>query len=373
MVSQRQDSFTLAPCASDIGSVWDPSAIMRMGVFQGTTLLPLLQSGSKFEQLLQEMLQKDVGKEEKQENGAVRGENETKEKELKSDMLAVSCQWCYQLFPNEVVLKQHERYLCKEGHDVTQLHCNKEGSPFKVSQMPHDLLKTPTTPNGLPRDLSSLQQPSWHSVPQQLLVPLQSPIHLHRESLHADWLNKQTGSPANSSLMSPTSPPMQERRNPGFNASACHELSFTPTTHHSQQKPSPRSEGSQSEPLDLSIPKMRSGTDMSKENKKQLCNSDVLSKNRKDVEHVDRRLTSPSQQHVNRAYTSLFGSTVFGTYPFFNPIIPSALAGMGQNGLTSLPSTPPAPSPGFISPLAYMMEAESEAMLKRLQERTAMV
>ncbi|XP_062852702.1 zinc finger E-box-binding homeobox 2-like [Trichomycterus rosablanca] len=377
--NRRQESFTSALCASDIGRVWDPAAIMRMGVFQGTSLLPFLQSGSKFEQLLQEMLQKDVGKEEKRENGTEMDENDDTKREVKSDMsvAAVSCQWCFQLFPNEVVLKQHERYLCKcrEEQDVAQLQSNKEGSPLnfsQVSQIPHDTQKTPTTPNGLPRDLLSPQQPSWHSVPQQLLVPLQSPMHLHHESLHASWLNKQTGSPANSSLMSPTSPPMQERRHPGFSSSPCHELSFTSPSQLSQQRPSARLEGSQSEPLDLSIPKTRFGSDLAKENKEQSCNGNLPSRNRKDVEHVDRRLTPPSRHQVGRAYTSLFGSAVFNNYPFFNPIIPSALAGMGHNGLTSLPLTPPAPSPGFLSPMTYMMEAESEAMLKRLQERTVM-
>ncbi|XP_036427069.1 zinc finger E-box-binding homeobox 2-like [Colossoma macropomum] len=345
------------------------------GVFKGTTLLPLLHSGGKFEHLLQEMLRKEVGKED--QRGKEEGEEE-EERERRSEISvgAVSCQWCLQIFPNEVVLKQHERYLCRnnDGHNAEQLHSRREGSPLnfsRSSQVPHDIQKTPSTPNGLPRDLSSPHRASWHSVPQQILVPLQSSVHLRLDLGHHYWPNKETSSPRNSTLMSPTSPSLQERRHPlssGFSSPPCLDLSVTTSPcRTTQHRPSPRSEGCQSEPLDLSIPKTRT---RSREAKEGACNGSSPQTERRDVESVFRRLTPPSQHQASGGYTPLLGSAVFSRFPLFNPVIPSCLAGMGHNGLTSLPLTPPAPSPGFLSPMTYMLEAESEAMRKRIQQET---
>ncbi|XP_072540854.1 zinc finger E-box-binding homeobox 2-like isoform X2 [Salminus brasiliensis] len=349
------------------------------GVFKGTTLLPLLQSGGKFEHLLQEMLRKEVGREE--QRGKEEGD-EVEEREGRGEMPvgAVSCQWCFQIFPNEVVLKQHERYQCrnKDRQIAEQSHCRREGSPLnfsRSSQVPYDTQKTPSTPNGLPRDLSSPQRASWHSVPQQLLVPLQSPMHLRPDPGHPYWPNKETRSPQNSTLMSPTSPSLQERRHPlssGFSSPPCLDLSVTTSPcQPNQHRPSPRSEGCQSEPLDLSIPKTRTGSDSSKEARKRACNGSSPQMDRRDVESMFRRLTPPPQHQVGGAYTPLFGNTVFSSYPLFNPIMPSALTGMGHNGLTSLPLTPPAPNPGFLSPMTYMLEAEAEAVRKRIQQGEA--
>ncbi len=108
----------------------------------------------------------------------------------------------------------------------------------------------------------------------------------------------------------------------------------------------------QSEPLDLSIPKSLPVVP-----RYPTCNGNLTHR-----EGVFKRLTPPTQQQVGGAYavSPLFGSTMFGSFPLFNHMI-------GHNGLTSLPLTPPPPSPGFLSPVAYMMEAESESMLKRMQ------
>ncbi|KAI4871649.1 hypothetical protein NFI96_019896, partial [Prochilodus magdalenae] len=343
------------------------------GVFKGTTLLPLLQSGGKFEHLLQEMLRKEVGRED--HRGKEEGEEE-EERERRNEMSvgAISCQWCLQIFPNEIVLKHHERYLCrsKEGQNAEQSHCRREGSPLnfsRASQVPHDTQKTPSTPNGLPRDISSPHRASWHSVPQQLLVPLQSPVHLRPDPGHPYWPNKETNSPRNSTLMSPTSPSLQERRHPlssGFSSPPCLDLSVTTSPcRTTQPRPFHGLEGCQSEPLDLSIPKTRTG---SKEAREGTYNGSSPQTDQRDVENAFRRLTPPSQHQVGGAYSPLFGRAVFSSYPLFNPVIPSGLAGMGHNGLRSLPLTPPASSPGFLSPMTYMLEPESEATRKRLQQ-----
>lgn len=342
-------------------------------MFKGTTLLPLLHSGGKFEQLLQEMLQKDVGKDEQLgSRQSQEEEDKTERREGKSSVpvSAVSCPRCFQLFPNEVVLKQHKRYLCKEKEEqdvASQIHCIKDGSLLnfsRTSQNPYDTQKTPSTPNGTTRELSSPQRASWHSLPQQLLVPLQSPLHFHSDPAHAYWPNRKEVSPGNSSIMSPTSPLLQERRFAGFSSP-----SVTSPYQPLQHRPSPRSESSQSEPLDLSIPKPSKGSEPGSD-----CNGSSPKTDPRDVEHFSRRLSPLSHHEVGGAYRPLFGSAVFRNYPLFNPIMSSGLAAMGHNGLTSLPITPSAPSPAFLSPLAYMMETESETMLKKIhQEINAMV
>ncbi|KAF7711513.1 hypothetical protein HF521_000524 [Silurus meridionalis] len=367
LANQGPESISSPFRASDLSRPWDSVAAMRMGMFKGTTFLPFLHSDGKFEQLLQEMLRKEVVKDEQQgskQDKEDEGKTESREGKKNDGLIgAVSCQRCFQLFPNEVVLKQHERYLCKgkDEQDTAQIHLIKDGSPLNfssVSQNLYDTQKTPTTPNGMTRELSSPQRASWHSLPQQLLVPVQSPLHFRSEPAHAYWPGRKTDSPGNSSVISPISPSLQERRRPGFSSptviSPCQLL---------QHRPSPRSEGSQSEPLDLSIPKARKGSEPGSD-----CSGSSPRTDHRDVEHLARRLSPLSHHELGTAYRPLYGSAVFSNYSFFNPIMSSGLAAMGRNGQTSLPLTPPAPSPGFLSPIAYMMEAESENMLKRMHQ-----
>ncbi|KAK1796432.1 hypothetical protein P4O66_009481, partial [Electrophorus voltai] len=375
--NQGHESIMSTIQVPELGRAWDPVVAMGTGMFKEATLLPLLHSGGKFEHLLQEMLRKGVVREEQHGIKEEKDGDKTEGREGRSEasVEAVSCQWCAQLFPNEVVLKQHEKYLCrsKDREEPAQsVRRHREGSPLNFSRdahFPQDNHKTHASPNGLPRDLSSPQQPSWHSIPQQLLIPLQSPVHLRLDPAQNYWPNKESSSPRNSALMSPTSPSLQERQHPlssGFGSPPCIDLSITTSPcRPNQHRLSPRSEVSQTEPLDLSIPKTRVSSDMAREARERACNS---SSPQLDMESVFRRLTPPSQPHIGGAYTPLFRSAVFSNYPLFSPIIPSNLAGMGNNGLTSLPLTPPAPSPGFLSPMTYMMEADSETMVKRIQQ-----
>ncbi|XP_050969272.1 zinc finger E-box-binding homeobox 1 isoform X2 [Labeo rohita] len=269
---------------------WDPAEdlALRTGVFKGTTLLPLLHSRSKFEHLLQEMLRREVGD----------------EKQVKSENFS----------------------------------------------RPYDAQTSPTTNNAPYRDLSSPQRASWHSVPQQILVPLPTPAQLSQDK---HWPSEESISPRK-----PTSPALPERQHligSRFGSPPGLDLSINT---------SPRQPNHiQSEPLDLSIPKAHS---VSVTPRNPACNGYSPHHERRDGESVFKRLTPPTQQQVGGAYAAspLFSNTVFSSFPLFNHMIP---AGLGHNGLTSLPLTPPAPSPGFLSPVAYMVEAESESVLKRIQ------
>ncbi|XP_042582640.1 zinc finger E-box-binding homeobox 1-like isoform X2 [Cyprinus carpio] len=260
---------------------WDPAEdlALRTGVFKGTTLLPLLQTRSKFEHLLQEMLRREVRDE-------------------------------------------------------------KQAKTENFSRL-YDAQTSPTTNHPPYRELSSPQRASWHSVPQQILVPLPTPAQLDNR-----WPSEESASPRK-----PTSPALPERQHPiGSRFGSPPGLDLSINT-------SPRQPNHiQNEPLDLSIPKVHSVA-----LRNPACNG-----NSTHHEGVFKRLTPPSQQQVGGAYAAspLFSSTVFGSFPLFNHMIPP---GLGHNGLTSLPLTPPASSPGFLSPVAYMMEAESESMLKRIQ------
>ncbi|XP_016402075.1 zinc finger E-box-binding homeobox 1 [Sinocyclocheilus rhinocerous] len=265
---------------------WDPAEdlALRAGVFKGTTLLPLLQSRSKFEHLLQEMLRREVG--------------------------------------------------------------DKKQAKNENNSRAYDTQTSPTANHAPYRELSSPQRASWHSVPQQILVPLPTPAQLDNR-----WPSKESASPRK-----PTSPALPEHQHligSRFGSPPGLDLSINT---------SPRQPNHiQSEPLDLSIPKLHS---VSGAPRNPAFNGYSPHHDRRDG--VFKRLTPPSQQQVGGAYAAspLFGSTVFSSFPLFNHMIP---AGLGHNGLTSLPLTPPTLSPGFLSPVAYMVEAESESILKRIQ------
>uniref|UniRef100_A0A9J8ASJ9 C2H2-type domain-containing protein n=1 Tax=Cyprinus carpio carpio TaxID=630221 RepID=A0A9J8ASJ9_CYPCA len=275
--------FPLESSVPVLSRSWDPAEdlALRAGVFKGTTLLPLLQSRSKFEHLLQEMLRREVGDEKQAKNNS------------------------------------------------------------RV----YDTQTSPTARHAPYRELSSPQRTSWHSVPQQILVPLPPPAQLDNR-----WPSEES--------VSPTSPALPERQH-----LIGSRFGSPPTLDQSFNTSPWQPNHIQSEPLDLSIPKLHP---VHVAPRNPVCNGYSPHHDRRDGESVFRRLTPPSQQHVGGAYAAspLFSSTVFSSFPLFNHMIP---AGLGHNGLASLPLTPTTPNPGFLSPVAYMVEAESESMLKRIQ------
>lgn len=68
----------------------------------------------------------------------------------------------------------------------------------------------------------------------------------------------------------------------------------------------------------------------------------------------------------------MFDGSIYSAYPLFNPMMPAGLAGSGQDVVPSLPLSHPASSQRFLSPMVYMMESDTDAVLKRIhQERQA--
>ncbi|XP_028854155.1 zinc finger E-box-binding homeobox 2 isoform X2 [Denticeps clupeoides] len=375
----------------DLSRLWDPTAevSLRASVFKGTTILPYLQSGGKFEHLLQQMLRREVQQEDvestlrEEEKGGreTRGSAEKGRLTVAGVTVGVTCRWCSQLFPNAAVLLQHERYLCKMNKDteVTEVPQAKESSPLNFSRPSPSAQDPPKTPtNGFSRDRSPLQGTPWHSVPQQLLVALQSPMHLHSDAMTSRpyWPNRELGSPGSGTPVSPSSlelpvTPLQQRRrvpSSGFGSPLCLDLTAIASPHNRPTPPcrTPGSASSQSEPLDLSLPKPKT------EQFERVCNG------MPQAEGPHRRLSPPHQLVTATGYqpstafpgVPMFGGSIYGTYPLLSPMIPAGLRGTGHEGVPSLPNKRTAHDTGFLSPMAYMLESDAESVLKRIhQER----
>ena len=90
---------------------------------------------------------------------------------------------------------------------------------------------------------------------------------------------------------------------------------------------------------------------------------------------------SPSQpQHLalHQLYSGsagpVFGGSMYNGFPVFNPMLQASLGGPGHESIPSLSLGHPASSPGFLSPMTYMIETDTEAMLKKIhQERQALM
>ncbi|XP_054641954.1 zinc finger E-box-binding homeobox 2-like [Dunckerocampus dactyliophorus] len=313
--------------ASDLPPLCNPSAelSLRASILKGTTLLPYLQSGSKFEQMLQEMLHREVSKyedmdtvEERRNGGGGPDRKLSPERGAKSG--GVTCRWCLQVFPNVVVLLQHEHYLCKMNREAVE-------APEGAHGKDHPKDATNGTSGG---ESPAVQK--WSSVPQQLLVALHSP----------------QGSPNHASEVSS---PHTRRRLPSLGSPACIDLSSHPPSELS----SPHT-CAQNEPLDLSV-------------RKQLASVNGTSS--KGGRTDDRRRPSPAQLpdpslHPMYRAPPVFPGSLYNGFPFFNQ---PALSFAGHDSIAPLPF-----GPGFLSPLAYMVDSDSEATLKKLhQERQALM
>lgn len=424
--------------AQDLSRLWDPTAelSLRASVFKGTTLLPHLHSGSKFEHLLQEMLRREVQRsdgvplrEEERPAGWAGGEARGSPEggrpgEVPSSGAGgVTCRWCSQLFPNAAVLLQHERYLCKTNREIVAAAADvadnprpKEGSPLNYSRAAHGPQESPKTPtaalsNGFPKERSPLQRSPWQAVPQQLLVALHSPMQLRSEPALPSrpyWPNPEVGSPGGKTPVSPAgatggnadmpSTPLQDRRHllsSGFASPLGLDLSATagnsigtaigsPSGRPAPPCRTPGSAGSQSEPLDLSLPKHQAP----EHQRERGCNGTPRAE-RRDSDGPYRRLTPPPQPLAGYGGVPplqpgaptpfvggapMFGGSVYGAYPLFNPMIPAGLRGAGHESMPSIPVNRAAPNAGFLSPMAYMLDSDTESVLKRIhQERQALM
>ncbi|KAL0978898.1 hypothetical protein UPYG_G00177340 [Umbra pygmaea] len=411
----------------EFGQLWDPTLELSLqeSVFKGTTLMPYLHSsaGGKFEQMLQEMLRREKGgpgliREDGRpglHNGGRDGMAEGRLK-LKYHQTGsgeghrfggeggVACRWCSQIFPSPAVLLQHEHYLCKMNQEAVEVpegtRSKNHHSPLYLSTRP--LLQPPspaeshiaqTLINGFPKDKSPLQKPGWHSVPQQLLVAMHSPLQPRPDSLprRSYWSSQESGgsgsSPGQPALTSPatemSSPPALGRRrvhSSGFGSPLCLDLSSTaltpPPSQASSQIWTPRLISSQTDqPLDLSLPKPQEGN--ARENSKPSNGYHHLEEKiqgdaAKNQHHRRLSLSPPSHQHpaIYRG-APMFGRSIYSAHPLFNS---SGLSGSRHDRGPSLPISLPTSNHGFISPITYMMESDTESVLKRFRmERQALM
>ncbi|KAM8868556.1 zinc finger E-box-binding homeobox protein zag-1 isoform 1-T1 [Synchiropus picturatus] len=341
---------------SDLAQLWDPSAelSLRASIFKGTTLLPYLHSGTKFEQMLQEMLHRDL----KTENGegveerkgitnADRKFSPVRSGEGERGVLGVSCRWCSQLFPNVAVLLQHERYLCKMNRDPLDVPHSKDLTHSPPLFLRAENSRGGNLANGFQGSRSPLEKPTWSSVPQQLLVAMHSPIQPGHSSLQ---LHQKETSPSHNN-----SSPQGRRRRVSSSGLGSPELA-------SPQEPW----SAQSEPLDLSLRKQFSET------KNKTANGNSSRQEVRDFELKHHSAPQTSLPH----HPLYSGSPVFPAsfYNGFNILNQAGLGLSGSHGISPVPFSPPANNPGFLSSMSYIMETEAEAALQKIhQERQALM
>lgn len=351
------------PKASDLAPLWDPLAQLSVhaSLLKGTTLLPYVHSGTKFEQMLQEMLHREVKKDERIERdggptderkavyngGGLDKSRESPDRRgaVASGETGVVCRWCSQLFPNAVVLLQHERYLCKMNREAAEVPDHPTAASHLVkleNRKPLELI------HGLPGSRSPLKKPGWPS-PQ----PRQ-----------ANWSHQDKGSPDQRSPEQ--SSPGGRRRVPSsdFSSPLGRSLANDPLEHGSPQT---GSSWSQNEPLDLSLPKQHSD----QVDKSKAANGTSGLEDRRELKRPSPTSHLPLHHHplYGAAGLPAFPGSLYNGFPLFSKL---ALGNPGHDGMAAMPFSPTAHGPGFLPPMAYMMEAEAEAALKKIhQDRQA--
>ncbi|RVE73403.1 hypothetical protein OJAV_G00045930 [Oryzias javanicus] len=364
---------------SSVSRSWSPSPELpaRAAFLKGNTLLPFFHSGARFEQMLQGMLHREADKEmerDKLEGSNVvynggghekkvspeRNKEAVRSSDGESSVFGVTCRWCLQLFPNMAVLLQHERYLCKNNREAVEvsdgLQRKDQSSPpifFPRSSFQSEKSKPSEVLNGFSGKKSPLEKPSWHSVPQQLLVaPAPSSNAL---SSHVYWSSQDKGSPRRLIHRSPEEPsPRSRRRVPsGLSSPVCLDL-----TGCSPQISPPHggSWSGQNEPLDLSLPK-------------QLAEKRWSSKTLNGVsvrgEKLGRLGPAP---HLTLTQGSVFSGAPAFPASLYNgfPIFSQPGVGLSVHDGATSPFSQTANCTGFRSPLAYMLKVDAEAAWKKI-------
>ncbi|XP_056462508.1 zinc finger E-box-binding homeobox 1-like, partial [Gadus chalcogrammus] len=408
--------------AGGFSRLWDPTAELRANGFKSTALLPYLQSGAKFEEVLQRMLHRE-GKRPREEGGEEEEQEEEEEDEEERDraggrgggrgtgaamekkrrvtengggmagegraVLGATCRWCLQLFPNAAVLLQHERYLCKVTRGASE---TPAGGPHGQGHASPPLLFSRASfppADGRPADTSPRQKPPLrHAAPQQLLFPVQSsPTRPRPDALspYSYWPGQPGLSPA--PPISPSAPlpsPKARIRVPpaGSGSPLClaapcaRPPGVSPPQHQTARhlKGSWPGGSQNDQPLDLSLPRQPSGGDAGG----HTSNGKPAKEGRVEAEPQQRTILSPGRPllHPHHLAFGGGGAPLFGYDGFsvLGPRAQAALALQGHTGLGSLPLGHPAHSADFLSPMAYVMERDTEAMLKRIhQDRHALV
>ncbi|XP_066564508.1 zinc finger E-box-binding homeobox 2 isoform X2 [Amia ocellicauda] len=396
----------------------DMAEFPQHSIFKGATLLPYLHPSSKFEHMLQEMLRRGTYAESGESvptGGGDRGVRSSRDlsldgkdlpnrhkphiergrvshqsSEIEEPVLSgVTCRWCTQLFPSAAVLLQHEKYLCKmnrEAMEVPEGPRGKEDSPLNFSRhsLRHDgqksaLASGPTTsalpvPNGYSEDRTALPRP--RAIHHQLSVAMLSPTLTSRtfwpQPLKDGGSPVPPGSPA---TLEVTSPPYLDRRRlpSGFASALCLDLSTnsSPTNKAGFSCRTPLTSGSQSEPLDLSLPKPKEEQRTEPSEERSRNGRSPLVEKRERVSPV--RGTPPLQREPAYSRASIFGRSVYSAFPLFNTILPAGLGNPGHDNLPGIPLNTAAAENPFLTPMAYMFEPDPESVLKRIQQQRQVI
>jgi len=329
----------------------------------------------------------------------------------------VACRRCSQLFPSGAVLLQHERYRCKatrEAQGDPAAHHSPRGKPhaspppppppplhfLRVAFPAGDYSQAGRPFDGCSLDTSSPRRlkplpPHWHSAPpqqqqqQQLLFAMQSsPTHRPRPdravSAYAYWPGQGgggPGQPVSPTARLPSPKPRIKVPSSGFGSPLGAERFSPPQNHaaHRLKGSGPTAGSHQNEPLDLSLPKPppSSGQDAAC----QTANGKPAKEEPAETEIQQiqmRRRSSPGdpQALFHRGHLAAGFGGGAGTPPAvfgYNGFPALGMQGHG-GGVAAVPLGRPPHSPEFLPPMAYMMEADTEAMLKKMhQDRRALV
>ncbi|KAM9408177.1 zinc finger E-box-binding homeobox 2 [Pholidichthys leucotaenia] len=386
------------PRTSDLARLWDLSAehSLRASILKESSLLPYHHSGTKFEQMLQETLHKEIKQADETDKGDAK-ERRTNHKgktgpETKvspdrkreavrsreadgasSNACGVTCQSCLQLFTSVAELLKHECYLCKTNREAVDLS-NSFGSKdptssplfFPRSVFQFENSKPNEVMNSLPGSKSPLQKPSWHSVPQQLLVAMHSPLQPHHNALspRVHWPSQEKGSPGQ--VMHPSSELPSPRARERIPSSEFSSPAGRPPELSSPRKDPSSQWTAQNEPLDLSLPKQFS----EKGNKNKTLNGISAREEKRDLGiHQFNRPNLAS--HVSLHQLPIFSGSRAPVFsgPLYNcfPILSPSTMGLPRHDVTTpISFSHTANNPSFLSPMTYMMEADAEATLKRI-------
>ncbi|MEQ2272983.1 hypothetical protein XENORESO_019099, partial [Xenotaenia resolanae] len=388
-----QDLHQRFPSTSDPASPWDrsPDLSLRSTIIKGATLLPYCHSGTKFDQMLQEMLHREVkierDKGDVEERRVVHNgsglerkvssdrRREVRSREAERGVFGLTCRWCLQPFLNMAVLLQHEHSSCKMNSEAVEATESKDLSSPPLF-IPRSALYTENTKpsevtNGFSGNKSPSQKPSWQSVPQQLLVAMPSPPPRHDALPSRMYLSSlDKGSPSH--LSPGISSPRAGKRvlSSGFSSPVYLDVTSGPPETSSLQKEPSSPWSAQSEPLDLSLPKQLSGP----KGRNKTFNGISGREERRELKTQQLSRSSPTshlpfQQYPfpNSTGTPVFPGSVFNGFNMFGQ------SGTGlalPEGIIQTPYSQAAVSPRFLSPMAYMMEANADAVLKKIyQER----
>ncbi|XP_041095232.1 zinc finger E-box-binding homeobox 2-like isoform X2 [Polyodon spathula] len=298
----------------------------------------------------------------------------------------IPCRWCSQPFPNRAILHQHEKYLCKMNRGAVEAfkgprECREKDDSralnFSIkSNLVQDSQKgfnTNTMVNGSSEDPKRFPH---HQFPSRTSSP-----NLPRPNL----LCFQAESSQDNSTSA--SAPVKELRNldslqrlacgsPSYLEKRCSaatyeeasslDLSICPPLKKSRPaRERPASRGPQMEPLDLSLPKPREEAgEGSDTNGSTNSTSPITAKDRTAFPGQRTPIIQPHSFGVN----SLYRNSVYSAFPFINSMLPSGLVNPGHEGLPGVDLNPAVAGMTFLPQMAYMFEADPEALLKRIQQ-----